>query len=70
MRRTVQMLEFWSFFVGDRGYIRPFRKTNWAASAVARAHAPIARMRVRNLFDRIPLEIVAAKRLGLYVYEG
>jgi len=66
MRKTVQMLDFCSCFVGERGYIKPFKKTNWLASAAARTYAPIARMRVRNLFERMPLEIAAAKKLGLY----
>jgi len=70
IRQTVQMLDFCSFFVGERGYIKPFKQTNWVASAVARAYAPIARMRVTNLFDRMPLEIVAAKKLGLYGFEA
>jgi radical SAM superfamily enzyme YgiQ (UPF0313 family) len=70
LRRTVQMLDFCSCFVGERGYAKPFKKTSRVASVVARAYAPIARVRVRNLFDQMPLEIVAAKRLGLYGFEG
>jgi hypothetical protein len=70
MRRTVEMLDFCSCFVGERGYARPFKKTSRLATAVARAYAPIARMRVRNLFDQMPLEITAAKKLGLYGHEG
>jgi radical SAM superfamily enzyme YgiQ (UPF0313 family) len=70
IRQTVQMLDFCSFFVGDCAYGEPFKKMNWLASGVARAYAPIARMRVRNLFDQMPLEIVAAKKLGLYGHEG
>lgn len=66
MRKSVQMLDFCSFFVGERGYINPFKNTSRLASAVARAYAPIARMRVKNLFYQMPLEIMAAKRLGLY----
>jgi anaerobic magnesium-protoporphyrin IX monomethyl ester cyclase len=66
MRKAVQMLDFCSFFVGERGYIKPFKKTSRLASAVARAYAPVARMRVKNLFYRMPLEIAAAKMLGLY----
>jgi hypothetical protein len=45
---------------------RRFKKTNLLASSVARAYAPMARMLVTNLFDRMPLEIGVAKRLGLY----
>jgi radical SAM superfamily enzyme YgiQ (UPF0313 family) len=66
MRKTVRMLDFCSFFVGERGYIKPFKKTSRLASAVARAYAPIVRMRVKNLLYQMPLEIIAAKRLGLY----
>jgi anaerobic magnesium-protoporphyrin IX monomethyl ester cyclase len=68
-RKTVQMLDFCSFFVGERGYAKPFKKTSWLASSVARAYAPIARIRVTNLLDQMPLEIAAARRLGLYGYD-
>jgi len=68
-RKTVQMLDFCSFFVGERGYAKPFKKTSWLASSVARAYAPVARIRVTNLLDQMPLEIAAARRLGLYGYD-
>jgi radical SAM superfamily enzyme YgiQ (UPF0313 family) len=67
--QTVQMLDFCSNFIGDRGGAKLFKKTNWWVSAAAWAYAPIGRMRVRNMFNRMPLEIVAAKRLGLYGYK-
>ncbi len=67
-RKMVQMLDFCSFFVGKRGYIKPFKNTSRLASAAARAYAPIARIRVRNLLYQLPLEIVAAKKLGIYGY--
>jgi len=66
VRKTVEMLDFCSFFVDEHSYVRPFKKTHWLASATARLYAPIARKRVNNLFYQIPLEMVAAKSLGLY----
>ena len=70
LRQTVQMLDFCSNFVGDRGYADLFKEPSWLVSAVGWAYAPIARMRVKNLFDQMPLEIVAAKKLGLYGFEA
>jgi len=58
-----------SALAGEPGYIKPL-KPHWVAPAVAWAYAPIARMRVTNSCDRMPLESVAAKTLGLYGYEG
>jgi radical SAM superfamily enzyme YgiQ (UPF0313 family) len=66
VRKTVEMLDFCSFFVDEHSYIRPYKKTNWLASAAARLYAPIARKRVSSLFYRLPLEIAAAKSLGFY----
>ena len=66
VRKTVEMLDFCCFFVDEHSYVRPFKKTSRLASAVARLYAPIAKKRVKNLFYQIPLEILAAKSLGLY----
>jgi radical SAM superfamily enzyme YgiQ (UPF0313 family) len=66
MRRTVAMLDFCSFFAGDRGFATPFKQTHPLAAAAARAYAPAARFRMRHLFHHAPIEIAAARKLGLY----
>lgn len=66
MRKAVAMLDFCSFFASDRGYVTPFKQTHPLASAAARVYAPVARFRMRHLLHHAPLEITAAKRLGLY----
>ena len=66
MRRTVAMLDFCSFFASDRGYVTPFKQTHPLATAAARVYAPVARFRMRHLLHHAPLEIAAARRLGLY----
>ena len=66
MRKTVEMLDFCSFFVGETGYVNPYKQTSPLATSAARLYAPIARARVKNLFYRLPLEVKAAKKLGFY----
>jgi radical SAM superfamily enzyme YgiQ (UPF0313 family) len=66
MRRTVAMLDFCSFFASERGYVTPFTQTPALAKVAARVYAPIARMRMKHLFHYAPLEITAARKLGLY----
>ena len=66
VRKAAEMLDFCSFFVGDRGLVKPFKQTSALATASAKFYAPIARARVKNLFYHLPLEVTAAKRLGLY----
>lgn len=66
MRKTVEMLDFCSFFVGDRNLVKPYTQTSRLATLAARLYAPIGRARVKQLFYHLPLEIKAARRLGLY----
>jgi anaerobic magnesium-protoporphyrin IX monomethyl ester cyclase len=68
MRKTVAMVDFCSFFASARGYVTPFKHTNPLASAAARIYAPLARWRMQHLIHHAPLEIVAARKLGLYGY--
>jgi radical SAM superfamily enzyme YgiQ (UPF0313 family) len=65
-RQLVAMLDFCSFFVGSRSYRQPFKKTNNWVIFLSRLYAPLARLRVRNLFARLPLEVKLAKLFGLY----
>lgn len=66
VREKVAMLDFCLFFLGERGYLQPFKATNRLAVAAARLYSPVARWRVRHMCSRLPLEIVAARKLGLY----
>lgn len=49
---------------------RPFKRTHPAATAAARIHAPVARFRMRHMLYRAPVEIAAARKLGLYDHAG
>jgi hypothetical protein len=40
------------------------------ATAAARVYAPVARFRMRHMLYRAPLEISAARMLGLYDHAG
>ncbi len=66
MQKTVAMLDFCSFFASKRGYVTPFKKTNPFATTAARIYAPIARLRMKHLFNFAPIEIKVAEKLGLY----
>jgi radical SAM superfamily enzyme YgiQ (UPF0313 family) len=66
MRKAVAMLDFCSFFASDRGYVTPFKQTHQLATAAARVYAPVARFRMRHMLHHAPVEIAAAKTLGLY----
>jgi len=68
MRKAVGMLDFCSFFASERGYVTPFKQTHRLATAAARVYAPFARFRMRHLLHQAPVEIAAARRLGLYGY--
>jgi anaerobic magnesium-protoporphyrin IX monomethyl ester cyclase len=66
MRKAVAMLDFCSFFASDRGYVTPFKQTHRLATAAARVYAPVARFRMRHMIHQAPIEIAAARKLGLY----
>ena len=66
MRRVIEMLDFCSFFVGDRNLVDPFKKTNPVVVELAKIYAPLARKRVEHFFYAMPIEIKLAKGLGLY----
>jgi radical SAM superfamily enzyme YgiQ (UPF0313 family) len=70
VRKAVSMLDFCSFFASDRGYVTPFKWTHPLATAAARAYAPMARFRMRHMLYGAPLEIAAARKLGLYDHAG
>jgi radical SAM superfamily enzyme YgiQ (UPF0313 family) len=66
VRKTVEMLDFCSFFASDRAYVTPFKQTHPVARLAARVYAPLARVRMNHLWHQAPIEILAARRLGLY----
>jgi hypothetical protein len=70
LRKTVAMLDFCSFFASDPGYVTPFKQTHALATAAARVYAPVARFRMRHLVHQAPIEIAAARKLGLYGHDA
>lgn len=70
MRTIVEALDFYSFFVGDKNYLKPIKKTNRAVVFLANAYAPVARKRVKKFFFHFPVEVRLAKSLGLFGKQG
>lgn len=66
MRRIVKMLDFCSFFIGERPLLRPTEETRLVATLLGRLYAPVARKRARTLWSRFPLEIQLARALRIY----
>lgn len=66
MRRIVRMLDFCSFFIGERPLIRPTEDTRLVARLSGRFYAPLARKRAKNLWYRFPVEIKLARFLRIY----
>jgi anaerobic magnesium-protoporphyrin IX monomethyl ester cyclase len=68
MRRLVQVLDFCilTMLLAKRPFLRPYDKIDPAISIFSRIYAPIARMRVKHLWGRFPIEMRMAKSLGLY----
>jgi hypothetical protein len=66
MRKTIAMLDFCSFFASERGCVTPFTQTRPLATAAARVYAPVSRMRMKHFFHFAPIEMSAARTLGLY----
>ena len=66
MRKIVKMMDFCSFFIGDRPLIKPTENTRRMASVPVRLYAPLARKRAKNLWYRFPVEIQLARFLRIY----
>jgi radical SAM superfamily enzyme YgiQ (UPF0313 family) len=66
MRKIVKMVDFCSFFIGEKPLIRPTEDTRAVARLAGRLYAPLARKRAANLWYRFPVEIQLARLLGIY----
>ncbi|MFC1851297.1 B12-binding domain-containing radical SAM protein [candidate division CSSED10-310 bacterium] len=66
MRKIVRMLDFCSFFIGQRPLLHPTEKTSAIATLIGRLYAPIARLRVRKLWYHFPIEVTAARFFRIY----
>jgi radical SAM superfamily enzyme YgiQ (UPF0313 family) len=66
MRGIVKMMDFCSFFIGDRPLLNPTEETSLAATLLGRIYAPLARKRAKSLYYRFPLEINLARFFRIY----
>ncbi len=66
MRRNIETLDFCSFFVGEKNYLKPIKKTNRLIVFLSNCYAPVARKRIENFFFRFPVEVKLVKSLGLF----
>jgi radical SAM superfamily enzyme YgiQ (UPF0313 family) len=66
MRKIVKMLDFCSYFIGERPLIQPTEETRKVATLLGRLYAPVARIRTRKLWYHFPLEIKLARFFRIY----
>lgn len=66
MRHLVEVFDFCTFFITDRRLVKPYEKRNHFISLISRLYTPVARMRLKHLWDAFPIEVMLAKALGLY----
>jgi len=66
MRKIVKMMDFCSFFIGERPLLHPTEETSLVATLLGRLYAPLARKRAKSLYYRFPAEIQLAKLLRIY----
>lgn len=65
-KKLLRMLHFISALALRNNFISPYKKTHWWARLVAVLYYPMARLRIRYLFDHFPLEITLAEWLRVY----
>jgi anaerobic magnesium-protoporphyrin IX monomethyl ester cyclase len=70
MREMVKMIDFCSFFIGQRPLLQPTEETSRVATLLGRLYAPMARMRAKKLWWRFPVEIELAKFFRIYGKQG
>ena len=66
MRHIVEMLDFCTYFIGEKPFLKPYSKTSPLVSLICNIYAPLAKKRVKNFWSQFPIEIKLAKLLGLY----
>jgi radical SAM superfamily enzyme YgiQ (UPF0313 family) len=65
MRHLVEVMDFCTFFMSNRPFVNPYEKTNKWFSFLSRLYSPVARFRVKFLWDGFPLEVRLARLFGL-----
>jgi anaerobic magnesium-protoporphyrin IX monomethyl ester cyclase len=70
MRAMVKMIDFCSFFIGQRPLLDPTEETSGIATFLGRLYAPVARKRAQNLWYRFPMEIELARFFRIYGKQG
>ncbi len=66
MRKIVKMLDFCSFFIGQRPLLQPTEETSMLGTLLGRLYAPLAKRRAENLWYHFPVEIKLAKSFKVY----
>jgi anaerobic magnesium-protoporphyrin IX monomethyl ester cyclase len=66
MRKIVKMIDFCSFFIGQKALVKPTEDTRLGAKVLGKLYAPLARKRASKLWYRFPLEIELARLLRIY----
>ena len=66
MRKIVKMMDFCSFFIGERPLLEPTEETSRVASRLGKLYAPLARIRAKRLWYRFPVEMELARFFRIY----
>ena len=65
MRHLLEVMDFCTFFMSNRPFVSPYEKTNKWFSFLSRLYSPVARFRVKFLWDGFPIEVRLARLFGL-----
>jgi len=65
-KRLLRVLHFSSALALRNNFIAPYKKTSWWIRLAALLYYPVARLRIRYLFDRFPVGVTLAEWFGLY----
>ena len=65
-QKLIRMLHFISALALRNNFIAPYKKTSFLVRLLATIYYPIARVRVKRLFHRFPLEMRLAEWAGVY----
>jgi anaerobic magnesium-protoporphyrin IX monomethyl ester cyclase len=66
MRHLVEVLDYCTFFIGKRPFVRPYDKNSPIVTLLCNIYAPLARKRIKHFWYQFPVEIKLAKLFGLY----
>jgi hypothetical protein len=66
MSHLIEVLDFCAFLMSPRPFLQPYEKTAPIVSLLSKFYAPFAKMRIRHIWDKFPLEVKLARFLGVY----